>query len=102
MLTLEDVESDKLALIWGLLDDAFENMEHEILSEVWGKWESAHRQYGQPMVEWCANVRRFRMELQEQDWTHISVGGLACNMRLCSGLSHEDTSQVFCHCGSKV
>ena len=84
-----------LELIRGLLDDAFANMELERLAEVWHKWESAHSQYGQPVVDWCANLRRFRMELQEQGRTRIIDEGLACKMLLCSGLSQKGTSQVF-------
>ena len=49
-LELPDVRSDQgLQRIWNILDDAFEQMEHERFAAAWQSLESAHRHPGQPM-----------------------------------------------------
>ena len=103
ILNIEDINSPEgLERIWQLLDDAFENMQHERLREAWKRWESAHRAHGQPMADWCTLLRRYRMELEEQDTTRISDGCLANKMLWHAGLPSREAHQVFYNSGCKL
>ena len=80
-LELPDVRSAQgLQRIWKILDDVFEQMEHERFAAVWRAWESAQRHPGQPMADWIGTLKKLKLELKEQDATTLSDEAVAAKV----------------------
>ena len=99
-LELPDVRgANGLEHIWKILDDAFEQMEHERFAAAWRAWENAQRLPGQPMADWIGSLKKIKLELKEQDTTTLSDEAVASKILRCSGLPSRDQTQVLSHAG---
>ena len=63
--------------IWKILDDTFEQMEHERFAAAWRAWGIAQRHPGQPMSDWISTLKKLKLELKEQDTTTLSDEAVA-------------------------
>ena len=54
---------DGLQIVWRILDQAHEKMEHERMDEAYTNWEMARRRHGQSMDEWISYVKKAKLEM---------------------------------------
>ena len=89
-----------LDMIYRIYDEAYERMSHERLDDVLHEWESASRRHGQPVQDWCTDLRKLRMELHMQDSeTKVSDQALASKMLRSSRLPTTQRAQVLFNSG---
>ena len=70
-LELPDVRgANGLELIWKILDDAFEQMEHDRFATAWRAWENAQRLPGQPIADLIGTLKKIKLELKELELAH--------------------------------
>ena len=89
---IDDLERpDGLDMVWKILDQAHENMEHERADEAYANWEQARRRHGQSMDEWISFVKKVRLEMEAHDPSLvISDRQMASKMLRGAGLPTEN------------
>ena len=61
------MKPDGLQLVWRLLDQAHEQMDHERMEEAYKNWESAHRRTGQSIDSWINRLYKLKAEVEAND-----------------------------------
>ena len=103
ILEISDLERpDGLDMVWEILDQAHEKMEHERADDAYDGWESARRKHGQSMEEWISYIKKIKLEMEAHDEdVVISAKQMASKMLRGSGLPSEKRAQVLFNAGGK-
>ena len=103
ILEISDLERpDGLDMVWQILDQAHEKMEHERADDAYDGWESARRRHGQSMEEWISHIKKIKLEMEAHDEdVVISAKQMASKMLRGSGLPSEKRAQVLFNAGGK-
>jgi len=103
ILEIQDLEGKEgLNMVWRILDQAHEKMEHERMDEAYANWEQARRKHGQSMDEWITYLKKVRLEVEAHDGAKvISLREMASKMLRGAGLSTEKRAQVLFNCGGR-
>ena len=103
ILEISDLERpDGLDMVWQILDQAHEKMEHERADDAYDGWENARRRHGQSMEEWISNIKKIKLEMEAHDEdVVISAKQMASKMLRGSGLPSEKRAQVLFNAGGK-
>ena len=104
ILDLEDLEKDDgLAMVWKIMDQSHEKMEHERADDAYENWESARRKHAQSMDEWILYLKKVKMELETQDATVVISDKQHASKMLCGAkLPNEKRAQVLLNCGGDL
>ena len=103
ILEISDLEGpDGLEMVWQILDQAHEKMEHERADDAYDGWENARRKHGQSMEEWISYIKKIKLEMEAHDEdVVISAKQMASKMLRGSGLPSEKCAQVLFNAGGK-